>query len=135
MYVGKRPNVDEFLERMGKIYEVVIFTASLSKYANPLLDVLDSKHNVIKGRLYREHCTYHDGCYVKDLSRIGRPIQETLIVDNATYSYMFQPENAIASDTWNDDPSCTELLAMADYLESIVDEPDLRLYTAEWNNR
>jgi Dullard-like phosphatase family protein len=134
VYVGKRPNVDEFLQRMGKIYEIVIFTASLSKYANPLLDVLDSSHKVIRWRLFREHCTYHDGCYVKDLSRLGRPMNETLIVDNATYSYMFQPENAIASDTWNDDPHCMELQTMADYLESIAGEDDLRRFTEEWNN-
>ena len=30
-YVLKRPGVDEFLRRMGEIYEVVVFTASLSK--------------------------------------------------------------------------------------------------------
>lgn len=30
-HVLKRPGVDEFLRRMGEIYEVVIFTASLSK--------------------------------------------------------------------------------------------------------
>jgi RNA polymerase II subunit A small phosphatase-like protein len=34
VYVGKRPHVDEFLERMGKIYEIVVFTASLSKVRN-----------------------------------------------------------------------------------------------------
>jgi len=133
VYVGKRPHVDEFLSRMGEIYEVVIFTASLPKYANPLLDVLDKPHGVIKWRLFREHCTYHEGCYVKDLSRLGRPMNEVLIVDNATYSYMFQPENAIASDTWNDDPHCMELQTMADYLESIANEPDLRHFTDEWN--
>ena len=31
VYVIKRPGVDHFLKEMGKIYEVVIFTASLSK--------------------------------------------------------------------------------------------------------
>ena len=30
-YVLKRPGVDEFLRRMGEVYEVVVFTASLSK--------------------------------------------------------------------------------------------------------
>jgi TFIIF-interacting CTD phosphatase-like protein len=30
---------------MGKYFEVVIFTASLSKYAIPLMDILD-QHNV-----------------------------------------------------------------------------------------
>ena len=30
-YVLKRPGVDNFLKKMGEIYEVVVFTASLSK--------------------------------------------------------------------------------------------------------
>ena len=31
VYVIKRPGVDNFMKRMGELYEVVIFTASLSK--------------------------------------------------------------------------------------------------------
>ena len=31
VYVIKRPGVDNFLKRMGELYEVVVFTASLSK--------------------------------------------------------------------------------------------------------
>ena len=30
-HVLKRPGVDNFLKRMGELYEVVVFTASLSK--------------------------------------------------------------------------------------------------------
>jgi TFIIF-interacting CTD phosphatase-like protein len=30
VYVLKRPGVDEFMRRMGELYEIVIFTASLS---------------------------------------------------------------------------------------------------------
>ena len=31
VYVIKRPGVDEFLRQMGRIFEVVVFTASLNK--------------------------------------------------------------------------------------------------------
>lgn len=31
VYVLKRPGVDEFMRKMGEIYEIVVFTASLSK--------------------------------------------------------------------------------------------------------
>ena len=31
IYVGKRPHLDEFLEEVGRLYEIVIFTASLQR--------------------------------------------------------------------------------------------------------
>eukprot|EP00923_Selenidium_pygospionis_P017249 GHVN01030305.1.p1 GENE.GHVN01030305.1~~GHVN01030305.1.p1 ORF type:complete len:355 (+),score=59.56 GHVN01030305.1:251-1315(+) len=56
IYVCKRPWVDEFLATVAKKYEVVIFTASLRKYADPLIDRLDPSGNG-KWRLFREACT------------------------------------------------------------------------------
>lgn len=41
VYVLKRPHVDEFLRKMGELYECVLFTASLAKYADPVADLLD----------------------------------------------------------------------------------------------
>lgn len=44
VYVIKRPGVDNFLKKMGEIYEVVVFTASLSKVRGSyfyLLDIVD----------------------------------------------------------------------------------------------
>ena len=41
--------VDQFMKRMGALYEIVIYTASLSKYADPLLDKLDI-HKVMPRR-------------------------------------------------------------------------------------
>lgn len=34
VYVLKRPHVDEFLKRMGELFECVLFTASLAKVRN-----------------------------------------------------------------------------------------------------
>ena len=39
----KRPGVDEFLRRMGEIYEVVVFTASLSKVCPPPSTLIHDK--------------------------------------------------------------------------------------------
>lgn len=36
VYVLKRPHVDEFLKRMGELFECVLFTASLAKVRNNL---------------------------------------------------------------------------------------------------
>lgn len=35
VYVLKRPYVDEFLQRMGELFECVLFTASLAKVLRP----------------------------------------------------------------------------------------------------
>lgn len=44
VYILVRPGCLKFLTEMAKCYEVVIFTASLSKYADPLMDILDQKN-------------------------------------------------------------------------------------------
>lgn len=64
VYVIKRPGVDAFMKRVGELYEVVVFTASVSKYGDPLLDQLDI-HKVVHHRLFRESCYNHQGNYVK----------------------------------------------------------------------
>ena len=64
VYVIKRPGVDAFMKRVGELYEVVVFTASVSKYGDPLLDQLDI-HRVVHHRLFRESCYNHQGNYVK----------------------------------------------------------------------
>ena len=39
VYVIKRPGVDQFMKRVGELYEVVVFTASVSKVRPaPMLD-------------------------------------------------------------------------------------------------
>lgn len=55
VYVLKRPHMDRFMAEMGACFEVVVFTASLSKYADPLLDLLD-KDKVVRWRLFRYVC-------------------------------------------------------------------------------
>ena len=72
--VLKRPFVNEFLSRMSLFYELVIFTASVAPYANPLLDILDSQ-KVISHRLFRQHCVNTSGLYIKNLRKVGRDMK------------------------------------------------------------
>lgn len=86
VHVLKRPYVDSFLERMAQHYELVVFTASISQYANPLLDQLDKRH-LITHRLFREHCVSANGLYIKDLKRLGRNLKDMIIVDVRLFIY------------------------------------------------
>jgi TFIIF-interacting CTD phosphatase-like protein len=78
VYVLKRPRVDDFMKAVGEKFEVVIFTASLSKYADPVIDLLD-KHRVCRHRLFREACTSHKGNYVK-LRRKKKKMRERMLL-------------------------------------------------------
>ncbi|KAI8388817.1 HAD-like domain-containing protein [Radiomyces spectabilis] len=126
VYVLKRPGVDEFMRKMGERYEIVVFTASLSKYADPVLDMLDI-HKVIKHRLFRESCYNHKGSYVKDLSQLGRNLSATLILDNSPASYIFHNANAVPVSTWFNDPHDTELSDLVTFLEDLANVDDVTL--------
>mmetsp|Transcript_5395 Transcript_5395/g.6826 ORF Transcript_5395/g.6826 Transcript_5395/m.6826 type:complete len:271 (+) Transcript_5395:450-1262(+) len=125
VYVIKRPGVDEFLNELAKYYEIIIFTASLPKYAVKVLDVLD-KNKVIEATLFRDSCTLHEGNFIKDLSLLGRSLESTIIVDNSPYSYQFQPANAIGVSTFTDDKNDRELFYCKDFLLSIHESDDVR---------
>jgi len=131
VYVAKRPGVDEFLVEMAKHYEIVIYTASLNKYADPLLDLLDPE-KVIRTRLFRESCVFYEGNYVKDLSLLDRDLSQAIIIDNSPSSYMFHPENAIDCTSFIDDPMDRELDQIGDFLAGIKDVQDVRNLAPRW---
>ncbi|EPZ31737.1 NIF-domain-containing protein [Rozella allomycis CSF55] len=124
VYVLKRPNVDHFLKRVGEWYEIVVFTASLAKYADPVIDLLD-KQKVVRHRLFREACHNHKGIFVKDMGKLGRELKNIIIVDNSPASYMFHPKNALPVTSWFSDPNDTELLQLLKVLEGLKDVDDV----------
>ncbi|KAJ1731258.1 hypothetical protein LPJ61_002618 [Coemansia biformis] len=124
VYVVKRPGVDEFINIVGQYYEVVVFTASLSMYADPVLDLLD-KSRAVHHRLFRESCNLYNGNYVKDLSRLGRDVTQSIIIDNSPASYAFHPNNAIGISTWLNDPMDTELRDLIPFLIDLTRVDDV----------
>lgn len=99
VFVLIRPGCFDFLNQLAEYYELVIYTASLSKYADPLMDQIDPK-GLCSQWLFREHCTFYGGVFVKDISRVGRDPNDVILVDNSPNSYFFQPENALPIVSW-----------------------------------
>ena len=130
-YVIKRPGVDNFLQRVSPYYEIIIFTAGLSSYANPVLDKLNI-NNVISKRLYRENCTFIDGNYVKDLSILGTDLADTIIIDNNPVSYSMQPKNAIDCTSFINNPYDVELWHIGDFLVGNASAVDVRDICQNW---
>ena len=127
IHVLIRPGVKEFLEKMSKLYEIVIFTASISKYAGPLLDILD-KEKFCSFRLFREHCTLINSSFVKDLKKLGRDLKNIIIVDNSPLAYLLNNDNGLPILTWFDDKYDQELYKITPVLEFLSEVPDVREY-------
>lgn len=88
-YVHKRPHCDEFLRKVCQWYKLVVFTASVQEYADPVIDWLEQERKFFQGRYYRQHCTFRNGAYIKDLSSIEPDLSRVAILDNSPMSYIF----------------------------------------------
>ena len=99
-----------------------------------MIDALD-KTKTIKHRLYRESCLNIDGFYIKDLSKLRRPIDQVILIDNAPSSYLLHPENGVAVKSWFSDPDDDELIGrLKPALEDLVRFPDVYAWKQEWEH-
>ena len=127
IYVLIRPYAEEFLKNVSKYFEVVVFTASISKYASPLLDILD-KDKSIKHRLFRDNCTFVDGIFRKELKKLNRCLKDLIIVDNSPSAYAFDSDNGLPIKTWYDDPNDRELMKIEPLIIFLSKTKDVRKY-------
>jgi len=104
---------------MSRYYELVVFTAGLKDYADWILNDFD-RQGFIKHRLYRDSTKYRNGVYIKDLSRLGRDLTKTIIIDNIEDNFSAQPNNGIPIKSWYSDPHDRELDRMIPFLKSLV---------------
>ncbi|KAF5738296.1 CTD small phosphatase-like protein 2 [Tripterygium wilfordii] len=126
VYVKKRPHLQTFLQRVAEMFEIIIFTASQSIYAEHLLDILDPEKKFISRRVYRESCIFSDGTYTKDLTVLDVDLAKVAIIDNSPQVFRLQVNNGIPIKSWFDDPSDCALISLLPFLETLVDADDVR---------
>ena len=124
-----RPYLMEFLEKIKDYYELVVFTAATQEYADPIINALETNKKYFDYRLYRKHTIIIDNDFVKDLSKLGRDMSKTIIVDNMEQNYKLQKNNGITiRPFWGKDNEDTALVDLLDILIKIVDKKmDVRM--------
>ena len=134
-FVQVRPYAAYFLQEMGKYFEIVIFTAAAEDYADLVLNELD-KNNSISYRLYRRHTKPNKGAFLKDLSKLGRDITKTCIIDNNKDNFELQPQNGLHISTFIGEQNDNELLLLCNDLMKIVrsNKKDIRPIIKEIND-
>ena len=126
--VKMRPFLDSCLEHLARFYEIAVFTAGEQTYADAVLDYLDEGREIIKHRLYRQHCVnVAEGTYVKDLRIIqDRDLKDIILVDNSIVSFAFNLDNGVPISGFVRQKNDEEFLYLVTYLEEIYSYPDVR---------
>lgn len=125
-YVEKRPFCDQFLSMVREWYDLVVFTASVKSYADPMIDILDQGRNLFKRRFYRSDCISTSEGYIKDLTLVSPDLGRVLLVDNSVISFERQECNGIGVEGWISDPSDTCLLQLLPLLDALRFTTDVR---------
>ena len=123
-----RPGIKKFLDEVGKYYELIVFTTATQDYADVLIDAIEENKIYFEHRFYKEHATIIDYDFVKDLSKIGRPLDKIIIIDNMSQKFRLQKENGIIIKAfWGEDNFDTALIELIPILVNIAkDGGDVR---------
>lgn len=125
-YVDKRPFCDLFLQKVSEWYNVVIFTASVRNYADPMVDWLEKGSKIFSKRFSRSDCIATEQGYIKDLSVLGEDLSQVVLVDNSPISLALHPFNGISVEGWISDPSDKTLLHLLPLLRALSFTTDVR---------
>ncbi len=127
-YVYKRPHVNYFLKKVSEWYKIVIYTASVREYADPVIDWLDSE-KVVSNRLFRDSCVNlsdTENTFFKNLGCITQDLSSVVLIDNSPSAFVLQPNNGILVKSWTDDQNDECLLDLVEFLDALRFTNDVR---------
>ena len=116
-----RPGLYQFLENLMNLKcELIIFTSSAKQRADIIIDKIEKNKKYFNQRLYREHCSLMGAAYVKDISKLGRDLSKTIIIDNDLGCFYLQQENGILIKTFSGKQTDKYLMNLYDILNKII---------------
>ena len=122
-----RPGVNDFLQILKEQFDICIYTASSSQYADAVIDYLDPEKKIVTKRLYRDDCiNIGNKLFIKDLSIFAKEyiMKDIVIVDNSMYSFMNNLSNGILISSFYYNKSDLELYSVMNYLIDLVAKTD-----------
>jgi Dullard-like phosphatase family protein len=123
-----RPFLIEFLDEISIYYELILFTTSTEYFSKPIINAIEENKKYFDFVFYREYAIIVGNDFVKDLTRIGRALDSTIIVDNFPQHFKLQKENGInIKSFWAQNPNDRALYDLIPILVNIaLEEIDVR---------
>ena len=119
-----RPGLYEFLDILLKLKcELILFTSSTKQRADEIINIIEKNKKYFNKRLYREHCVLIGAAYVKDISKLGRDLNKTIIIDNDLGCFYLQQENGILIKSFIGNEDDKNLLNLSQILGKIIKSP------------
>jgi Dullard-like phosphatase family protein len=133
--INIRPFAIDCLKTLSKTFEIFVFTASHSCYADKVCDYLDPMNQYIHQRFYRQHCITVNGVFIKDLRIFkNRRLKDIVIVENTLHCVAYQLDNCIPIVSWFSNKQDQELQKLMIYLKKIEEAQDVRVINLEHFN-
>ena len=131
-----RPFLIEFLDEISIYYELILFTTSTEYFSKPIINAIEENKKYFDFVFYREYAIIVGNDFVKDLTRIGRALDSTIIVDNMPQNFRLQKENGIhIKPFFAQDPNDNTLIElMVILIEIAKSDMDVREGLAKYRN-
>eukprot|EP01006_Ploeotia_vitrea_P050449 TRINITY_DN67463_c11_g3_i1.p1 TRINITY_DN67463_c11_g3~~TRINITY_DN67463_c11_g3_i1.p1 ORF type:complete len:321 (-),score=2.10 TRINITY_DN67463_c11_g3_i1:297-1259(-) len=118
LYTYIRPYARQLLRNLGPMCELVLWTAGTQEYASTIMQDLDDARQV-QHFVYRDDSWFSYPNYSKPLTRLGRAMDRTLIVDN-TAEVCEDTENAIVIEDFRGNPTDNLLAGLEMVVKELV---------------
>ena len=132
-----RPGLYDFLDNLIKLKcELIIFSSSNEQRGEECINKIEKNKKYFNKRLFRDYCTLIGSSYVKDLSKLGRDLSKTIIIDNDLGCFYLQQENGILIKSFNGEKDDKILFNLIKILKEIIKCPyhDIRSEIDKYRN-
>ena len=105
---------------MSQNYEVVLFGDTERSIIEEIAQALDPNQQIFSGILGRESTISSNGMYVKDLSYLGRPLDQVVYLDFTRDTAPFQKDNVIVISEFQGDGQDRDLYDIMPFLKHLA---------------
>lgn len=143
--IYKRPGVDQFLAKVRSHFRVAVWTSSTQRYAGSVVSNVFPSDLELEFLWSRDRCTrkfnaeLYEHEWAKNLSKIKRRgfrLEHVLMVDDTPAKLANHYGNLVRVRPFMGDLADQELYALAEYLPSLADAPNVRVIEKRfWRGR